>query len=72
VRPSAPSPMTIRAPGWYPDPQDPSIGAERWWSGTEWSERGRHTDDLDRAPVAPPETPLAKAPKRGLRSLFHR
>lgn len=30
------SPMSLRAPGWYPDPAETSAGGRRWWTGTEW------------------------------------
>lgn len=34
--------LTPAAPaGWYPDPTGP--GRERWWSGTSWETRSRHS-----------------------------
>lgn len=57
MRSTTSTPMTLRAPGWYPDPENGAIGAERWWSGTEWSDSARSPEDLDRAPV-PAEPPM--------------
>lgn len=25
------------APGWYPDPEAPGSGRQRWWDGTSWT-----------------------------------
>jgi hypothetical protein len=67
VRSIAPTPLFLRAPGWYPDPLDAAIGAERWWTGTEWGSASRSPEDLDRAPATAP-TPVQPvvAPKPGL------
>jgi hypothetical protein len=64
VRSSGPTPLSLRAPGWYPDPRDDAIGAERWWDGSAWGEATRSPEDLDRAPQPAAATPVSP-PKRG-------
>ncbi|MGW0280859.1 DUF2510 domain-containing protein, partial [Streptomyces sp. NPDC003006] len=39
-------------PGWYPDPNQPSV--ERWWDGTAWTEHRRAPENLQTAPVQIP------------------
>jgi uncharacterized membrane protein YhaH (DUF805 family) len=39
-----------RGPGWFPDPQDPSL--VRWWTGREWSSRTQRQGGVE-APGGP-------------------
>jgi hypothetical protein len=54
--PSAPAdPTAAPQPGWYPDPQDSTGSADRWWNGAGWSEHRR------RRAWTPPTAPPAPA-----------
>jgi uncharacterized membrane protein YhaH (DUF805 family) len=48
------APVTTPA-GWYPDPQTPTAGRQRYWDGSTWTE---HVHD----PAAPSAYPSAAAP----------
>ena len=44
-----------RAPGWHPDPANPSV--ERWWNGISWGDQTRPTIPSAALPSVPMSTP---------------
>lgn len=53
--------MNNAAPGWYPDPKDPS--AVRWFDGRFWTE---HYGPASTGQVPPAVEPVRRAPRTGL------
>lgn len=55
-------PDSTATPGWYPDPQDPSSGRQRWWDGAAWTDQyspatSGAADTMSAAPSTPTEPP---------------
>ncbi len=60
---TAPTGGASTPPGWYPDPQSPSL---RWWNGQQWTDQWAPPSSTRPVVSTPPAAPVRPAPGRGV------